>query len=216
MSFTNNNPKSYLEQSLLPLVGKESVSTVVEYIMSFDDSVSNGELLTYLDELCGHQAPFKTIIDNFVRIRSKKSDDSANKITQLKQTEEIARRELIPAASGNIRFVQSKKSSKSNKTNVAPSANLNRVMCGCMATRHTFYTSCMDCGRIHCDKEGPGYCFFCDRLLEPPINSSDVQSQGGDIKRVDAYQLKDKLLNFDKEHAKRTQVKDAQVCTIDA
>ncbi|ENN73081.1 hypothetical protein YQE_10285, partial [Dendroctonus ponderosae] len=36
-----------------------------------------------------------------------------------------------------------------------------RHACDCMGQEHEFMNNCLQCGRIHCFKEGPGPCLFC-------------------------------------------------------
>ncbi|KAJ2808153.1 hypothetical protein H4R20_000981, partial [Coemansia guatemalensis] len=47
-------------------------------------------------------------------------------------------------------------------------ANRKRVKCECQATDHPLFTNCLTCGRIICESEGPGPCFFCDSNVESP------------------------------------------------
>lgn len=44
----------------------------------------------------------------------------------------------------------------------------------------------------------------------PPLSADDIRQSGADESTIRAYELKDKLLQFDRETAKRTQVLDAQ------
>eukprot|EP00466_Bigelowiella_natans_P003641 jgi/Bigna1/73340/fgenesh1_pg.23_\ len=53
-----------------------------------------------------------------------------------------------------------------------------RVKCQCLATRHALFSNCTVCGRIVCEKEGEGPCFFCGsfvskgKLLEKAVAAS--------------------------------------------
>ncbi|KAJ2018528.1 hypothetical protein GGH13_003462 [Coemansia sp. S155-1] len=47
-------------------------------------------------------------------------------------------------------------------------AKRKRVKCECQASEHTLLTNCLTCGRIICDKEGPGPCMFCGAHVESP------------------------------------------------
>ncbi|CAN9419396.1 unnamed protein product [Alternaria alternata] len=108
--------------------------------------------------------------------------------------------------------------------------------CNCMATRHPLLEAapnCLNCGKIICIKEGIGPCTFCNSALfsaqdiqsmtspslpapSPPPRSSntpvssnpasDVESENE--KLVRAKQHRDKLLAFQAQNAKRTQVHD--------
>jgi hypothetical protein len=110
---------------------------------------------------------------------------------------------------------RSNRNEKTKKSSHVSVKSLDRHHCGCFATHHDFYTSCLSCGRIHCILEGPGGCLFCSSDLVPPLpaeiaNVTLGYREDNEIVRG-AYRQKDKLLTFDKEHAKRTQVHDAQV-----
>lgn len=132
----------------------------------------------------------------------------------------------------NIRG-QNKKSNKSATTIEKKVSN-----CGCMATSHPFAGSCMQCGRIMCQKEVEGAsneflnCLFCGAVIVSACSSEEATLHGFDEMTVNSYRHKvtiypqlllkymlkmevsfsqDKLLKYDKENAKRTQVHDAQV-----
>ena len=85
--------------------------------------------------------------------------------------------------------------------------------CRCMAKRHNFFTSCVSCGFIVCeddeDSKASMNCPFCSTALLLPMTAEEAQYLIGD-EAVAAYKMKDKLLVFDKENAKRTHVFDAQ------
>ena len=36
-----------------------------------------------------------------------------------------------------------------------------RISCNCQAARHKLIANCLKCGRIVCDQEGSGPCYFC-------------------------------------------------------
>ncbi|XP_063043860.1 activating signal cointegrator 1 [Engraulis encrasicolus] len=112
-----------------------------------------------------------------------------------------------------------------------------RHACECLAQKHGLVNNCMSCGRIVCEQEGSGPCLFCGSLvctkeeqeiLQRDSNKSQklrkklmgdrVASEGMDylphqeakIKAglEKAIQHKDKLLEFDKNSVRRTQVLD--------
>lgn len=94
------------------------------------------------------------------------------------------------------------------------------IRCGCFASHHPYAGSCLSCGRVMCAKEGepPRLCPVCGDVMLGPLNSTQVleggRREGGkdDVSEglIRAYELKDKLLVFDRENAKRTHVHDAQ------
>ncbi|XP_060531252.1 activating signal cointegrator 1 isoform X2 [Cylas formicarius] len=40
-----------------------------------------------------------------------------------------------------------------------------RSTCDCLGQEHDFLNNCIECGRIHCIKEGPGPCLFCGNMI---------------------------------------------------
>ena len=81
-----------------------------------------------------------------------------------------------------------------------------RNRCTCQARRHRLLGNCMSCGRVICEQEGWGPCFFCG---EP------FMKKGKELKNKDgadaAAQHKDKLLAFQNNSAQRTKVVDDQM-----
>ncbi|KAJ1724378.1 hypothetical protein LPJ53_001334 [Coemansia erecta] len=47
-------------------------------------------------------------------------------------------------------------------------ASRKRVRCDCQASEHPLLTNCLMCGRIVCDREGPGPCMFCGNDVQSP------------------------------------------------
>ncbi|KAM3877415.1 activating signal cointegrator 1 [Diretmus argenteus] len=108
-----------------------------------------------------------------------------------------------------------------------------RHACECLAQKHNLINNCITCGRIVCEQEGSGPCLFCGNLvctkeeqeiLQRDSNKSqklrkklmecadrdylphqEVRMKAGLEK---ALQHKDKLLEYDKNSVRRTQVLD--------
>lgn len=111
-----------------------------------------------------------------------------------------------------------------NNTNTAPQkkeqSTVSLVMCQCLGTRHPHVTNCTTCGYILCQYEVEKQqssqtdlftCPHCSNLCGTLLTANDLQRQGhADESTIAAYTLKDTLLQYDKEHAKRTVVHDAQ------
>ncbi|KAL2088449.1 hypothetical protein ACEWY4_015348 [Coilia grayii] len=113
-----------------------------------------------------------------------------------------------------------------------------RHACECLAQKHGLINNCMSCGRIVCEQEGSGPCLFCGSLvctkeeqeiLQRDSNKSQklrkklmgdrvASSEGMDylphqeakmkVGLEKAIQHKDKLLEFDRNSVRRTQVLD--------
>ncbi|XP_013769021.1 activating signal cointegrator 1 [Pundamilia nyererei] len=109
-----------------------------------------------------------------------------------------------------------------------------RHACECLAQKHKLINNCITCGRIVCEQEGSGPCFFCGSLVctkeEQEILQRDSNKSQklrkklmGDFGERDylshqeatmkaglekAIQHKDKLLEYDRNSIRRTQVLD--------
>jgi hypothetical protein len=79
-----------------------------------------------------------------------------------------------------------------------------------MGTQHKAITNCTSCGKVICEREGIGCCGFCGTLTHLPLSSEEAEQAGLGEALLTAVRHKDKLLRFDREHTKRTQVHDAQ------
>nr|XP_061830899.1 activating signal cointegrator 1-like [Nerophis lumbriciformis] len=109
-----------------------------------------------------------------------------------------------------------------------------RHSCECLAQKHRLINNCISCGRIVCEQEGSGPCLFCGSLVctkeEQEILLRDSNKSQklrkklmGDCSERDylapqeakvkaglekAVQHKEKLLEYDRNSVKRTQVLD--------
>jgi hypothetical protein len=116
-------------------------------------------------------------------------------------------------------------SSSSGSGSVISTTNINnntqKKLCSCLGTRHGHITNCTNCGYIICRFEVTEQqstssvgelisCPNCNEMCTPPYSAQQVEAQKFDETTVKAYKQKDTLLQYDKEHAKRTIVRDAQ------
>ncbi|KAG7283778.1 hypothetical protein CRUP_034402 [Coryphaenoides rupestris] len=73
--------------------------------------------------------------------------------------------------------------------------------------KHNLINNCISCGRIVCEQEGSGPCLFCGNLSSDRdyLPHQEARMNAGLEK---ALQHKDKLLEYDKNSVRRTQVLD--------
>ncbi|KAJ1967118.1 hypothetical protein IWQ62_002052 [Dispira parvispora] len=114
------------------------------------------------------------------------------------------------------------RSTKAQKSKQAPTTNQpDRLECWCEATRHDLLSNCVNCGRIICQREGPGPCLTCgvnitskDQQLrcqnQPSTtpNLTDAKGKAGQAVASAAEERKNRLLEYDRTSAQRTQVID--------
>ena len=77
------------------------------------------------------------------------------------------------------------------------------IICGCFGTIHKPLANCLYCGRIACKKEGYSYCPSCSNII-------DEYKMEQDETLAKAILHKNRLLQFDRESASRTQIFDSQ------
>ncbi|XP_012253283.2 activating signal cointegrator 1 [Athalia rosae] len=97
-----------------------------------------------------------------------------------------------------------------------------RHKCNCEAKKHALVNNCVSCGRIVCMQEGAGPCFCCGDLVCSPdqqalLSSNSRQADNLYNKLMDQKPPKDveeslkhrnKLLEYDRNSARRTEVID--------
>lgn len=177
------NKLQILKKSIARHVDRDNVAGIVELITCSDPS-NKLELITLLEEMTGKKGIFNSILLQFW--------GSSN---------EVAKNQ------------PSRKIDSSNKKDEKKrfGGNNDRNKCGCMASSHRFYANCTNCGLIHCEEEVVDLCLFCNSALEPPFDAQEAQNRRLNADTIQAYATKDRLLMYDKENTKRTNVKDAQV-----
>lgn len=165
----------------------------------------------FLDEfLFRIQSPSDTGTDNIKIYRKQQIDDT----TKSKQTQKQQKsKEVTPK----------KKVYDLYTLQTDPMSSIivpGRLQCECQATKHGLVSNCLNCGRIVCEQEGSGPCLFCGNLVctreeQEKINrgsrageklKQELLNKGKDLEK--AIEHKNKLINFDRNSAKRTQVID--------
>jgi hypothetical protein len=56
---------------------------------------------------------------------------------------------------------------KKNKQAQSAKKEYKRIPCTCQAREHPLINNCLKCGKIVCEQEGPGPCFFCGNYVLP-------------------------------------------------
>ncbi len=92
---------------------------------------------------------------------------------------------------------------------VLPLQGTAKVVCGCFGTQHKALNNCLRCGRISCEREGYDYCPFC-RYMVPEHRSSSTMAHSTTSNDNEAWEQKERLLQYDREFAQRTVILDDQ------
>lgn len=97
-----------------------------------------------------------------------------------------------------------------------------RHKCDCEAKRHSLVNNCLNCGRIICKQENVGPCLFCGELVCYPDQQAILQTNTKQAESLynklmeqkpsksleNSLKQRDKLLEFDRNSARRTKVID--------
>ena len=94
---------------------------------------------------------------------------------------------------------------------VLPLQGKAKVVCGCFGTMHKALNNCLHCGRISCEREGYDYCPFCSYMVyEHRSNVISQSTASATISTNEAWEQKERLLQYDREFAQRTIILDDQ------
>lgn len=97
-----------------------------------------------------------------------------------------------------------------------------RHRCECQAVKHKLVNNCLRCARIVCEQEGSGPCLFCGNLVCSEEEARLIESstkKGDNLKKSlseqhrpkgweEAMSQRNRLLEYDKSSAKRTEIID--------
>jgi len=91
----------------------------------------------------------------------------------------------------------------------------SRTQCDCIATKHALINNCLVCGRVVCEQEGEGPCYFCGNPVYRPGNPLGQQhfiaiedAQTIDASKQKAIAHKNKLLAYDKNQTHGSNIID--------
>ena len=81
-------------------------------------------------------------------------------------------------------------------------------MCGCEARKHKLLTNCILCGKVVCEQEGWGRCWFCGAKLDRTLK--DIKEDKDSPQLQKALENRDRLLAYQEQRSKRTVIYDDQ------
>ncbi|KAK9711842.1 ASCH domain [Popillia japonica] len=154
----------YIKECLKPILGDDVSDDIVEYILTIK-----------------HVEDYEEFMENIVDVSNAahRKAYEALKLHQFgspkPQTSKKYKGTNIPFQTlNNISVVpnsgQSSGKGKKKYTNFyaqdhRPGLIKGRHPCDCQATKHNLINNCTKCGRIVCEQEGSGPCFFCDNMV---------------------------------------------------
>lgn len=118
-----------------------------------------------------------------------------------------------------VSYQQATRNKQRNSNRVT--GHFRRQKCNCMAQRHKLINNCLSCGRIVCELEGEGPCFFCGNLVVGK-NSQKVYEEDlefftqldSDESLMKSYfkamENRDKLLQFEKQRVAQKNIIDEE------
>jgi activating signal cointegrator 1 len=95
-----------------------------------------------------------------------------------------------------------------------------RRECLCQAQYHNLVNNCLTCGKIICEQEGEGPCFFCGNIVLYPEKLGEnrdlfekLQNEETifDLEYKKAKEHQDKLVSYDRNSQSQSNIYDEQV-----
>ena len=209
--------QAYLEQELGKIVDKNALDGIVQYLICFDITRQQRDMVQYLEEMYGKSPTYGNIISNYAKIVSSKSLTIP---TDLKISNDLVRtnelhgnlntsyslkhgsgRQIIEDKDNleskySLMHLKSSKYDESKKRNHKKATGKSAIIentthfCHCMATQHEFFSSCTSCGRIVCKIQISKFCSYCSALILPPMSESDAVDNKLDESTISAYKQK--------------------------
>ncbi|XP_012543567.2 activating signal cointegrator 1 isoform X2 [Monomorium pharaonis] len=208
-----------LVQFILQIENERDLDDYLETLVD-NENLSHRQFITELKKkrvLFNNQVRYKKTSDD--NDMSKKQNDKKKGKVKGKKNVQVQETVKPEAKSEKI------EKKKTKFVNLLSHGNVllkGRHKCDCEANRHALINNCLNCGRIVCVQEGSGPCFFCGELVCSPEEQVLLQSntkQGDNLynKLMDqkpnkdleeSLKQRDKLLEFDRNSARRTKVID--------
>ena len=164
------NKKQHLTSRLRRLIAEDCLDAITDHLITFGKGQEK-DMVAWLQEYCD---------------KSKRQE--INRIVQ-----DYFSRFLVavsPTKQSKIDITPKEAQQKGNKKSLQASPAAQVSPCGCMATRHKYFGSCIACGRIFCENEACGQCHFCNTPFVPPMSADEAEQNGLDESTVKAYRHK--------------------------
>ena len=147
---------------------------------------------------------------SYASVVPKKSNIKGNvqKQKQTQQTRISDQRSIIP----QIKQVKEELQSQQEEL---PLQGTAKVECGCFGSMHKALNNCLHCGRISCEREGYDYCPFCRYMVYEHRSTVTTGAYSNSDEATttannEAWEQKERLLQYDREFAQRTIILDDQ------
>ncbi|KAI0990079.1 hypothetical protein GJ496_001838 [Pomphorhynchus laevis] len=190
------------EDDLRQFISKEFGTIIDSSLLSYLTSIPNPKRFSVaLYEIFGHNSK-PSSIENCVKFYFepiKNPGDSFNSIVNEQQQTTISR-----DCEKTNKFKKETNLKCKNTNRKAASVQQCRYECQCEAREHKLIGNCLNCGRIICALEGEGPCLTCGKNFEV-LNGTKRFTK---INEIEADKQKNKLLEFDRTSAQRTNVID--------
>ena len=182
-----------------------------EYLLSIHDMEDVAEWLTDALDLPEDDVRVPQFVDQLSQIKS----DADTKTPIPKQTvRPVSRTTVAPAATQIPTPIPAAPVVKAPRVRkpIPKARTANREQCSCVAKvdlgGHPLIGNCLECGRVICAVEDYGSCLFCAASAES-VHWLDAGGSGGrDGESDEAVAQKDRLIQYDREGARRTKIYD--------
>nr|XP_012234045.1 PREDICTED: activating signal cointegrator 1 [Linepithema humile] len=227
--------EKWMEEKLSELLNYPVSDDLIEFIKKIENERDLDSFFdTFLDNKNPKHKQFvvelkkqRAIYNNQAGYRKTNDNDNVLKKQNDKKKGKAKGRENVQMQEGAKPEIKSDKMEKKKTkfVNILSHGDVllkGRHKCDCEAKRHTLVNNCFNCGRIICKQENVGPCLFCGELVCYPDQQVILQSKSKQAEILynklmeqkpsksleNSLKQRDKLLEFDRNSARRTKVID--------
>ncbi|GJQ66263.1 hypothetical protein Trydic_g4314 [Trypoxylus dichotomus] len=155
--------ENYIKECLKAILGDDVSDDIVEYILTIKHVEDYEE---FMENIVDMNNPTHVKVCEDLKLQQFGAPNSPTKTDKDLNFPVHVRSNIIPVSNS------SHSSGKGKKRYVnfyaqdhRPGLIKGRHPCNCQATKHNLINNCTKCGRIVCEQEGSGPCFFCDNMV---------------------------------------------------
>ncbi|XP_065167893.1 activating signal cointegrator 1 [Atheta coriaria] len=182
----------FIKQCLKPIINQDVADDIVDYILTF---THEEDYQDFMNSMVDHSNPDHVRLYDQLRNKlfgtSPKKTKQQNANNGQNSQKAIINNQEATGSSNN----KGKKTKFSNFYNHENKSGIRkgRHPCECQATKHELVNNCTKCGRIVCEQEGSGPCFFCQHMVCTRAEMELLNSNSKDSSKLYNHLMEQKM-----------------------
>lgn len=188
----------YIKECLKPILGDDISDDIIEYILTIKHEEDYAEFMENIVDMNNpkHLKVYEMLKREQFGTPSKKNKSSTDYRDSKMPFQTLSTIEDSQKSSKN----SGGKGKKQKYVNFytqdhKPGLRKGRHPCNCQATKHELINNCTKCGRIVCEQEGSGPCFFCDNMVCTRLEMEVLQSNSKESDKLYNHLMEKKKSN---------------------